>query len=58
MAPNNLILVSFVEFTKITAPTPDTDHQVPVLFGMGLGSFKGLDIESVDLKLLATRRGK
>ena len=55
---DNLILISLVEFTKIAAPAPDAHNKILVLFRMQLSIFEGLDIESVDLKLLAAHRGK
>jgi hypothetical protein len=53
MASDDLVLIRGVKLAEITAPTPDANHQISVQLRMALGIAEGIDIDGVELELLA-----
>jgi len=49
---DNVLLIFFVQFNKIPAPTPDTHNQVAIVLRIFLGSQQCIAIDDIQLKLL------
>jgi hypothetical protein len=53
VSANDLVLVSLVEFAEVTAPAPNANEEVLGPFGMALGIAQRVQVQRVELQLLA-----
>ena len=49
-----MILITFIKFYKISAPSPDSHNQVPVQFRMHFRIKKLIPVKGVQLQLMAS----
>ena len=51
---DNVILIRFIEFAEVSRPSPNTDDEVLVIFGMLLGVKEYFTVYGVELELMSS----